>query len=355
MIAAAVALAGPRTVTPIAAGTARVIPGDAAVTVHRGTPVAAADALLRAGDTLLVEHGTATLKTASGSLFARAGSTLAITDGAPRVTKGDVLVQGQSFNIATRAATAEINGVARVRQGLSLELVVYRGGAVLRTVTETFGLQDLRRAIVAGAGGPATVTIAPLVLSATDSWDRTFLGNAIELDAALTARSRGLTSLAVGRANDVVGKVVASTGWTNLTALSDQPVGELVVAAELARAAHLGELAVKDALKLRADGASWGLIALEQGLHALPATFAGIDEAAVQMVSPVVTTPGSLAPTTVPPAAVNTPHITPTKPSNVSQPPVTVPPTPPAEPDNLVNGLVDGLDNLLGGLLGGGK
>jgi hypothetical protein len=351
-----VAFATTRPEAPLAPGTARLIPGDAAVTVHRGTPVAAADALLRAGDTLLVEHGTATLKTASGSLFARAGSALAITDGAPRVTRGDVLVKGQSFNIATRAATAEINGVARVRQGLSLELAIYRGGAVLRTVTETFGLQDLRRAIVAGAGGPATVTIAPLVLSTTDSWDRTFLGNAIELDAALTARSRGLTSLAVGRANDVVGKVVASTGWTNLTALSDQPVGELVVAAELARAAHLDERAVKDALKLRADGASWGLIALEQGLHALPAALAGIDEAAVQMVAPVVTTPESpLAPTTVPPATVTTPHVTPTKPSTVSQPPVTVPPTPPAEPDNLVNGLVDGLDNLLGGLLGGGN
>jgi hypothetical protein len=355
VVAAALGYATAGNETPLVPGTARLIPGDAAVTVHRGTPVAAAGALLRAGDTVVVERGVAMLRTAAGAIYARSGSTIAITDAAPRITKGDALVQGKAISIAMRAATAEINGVARIRQGLSLELGVYRGGAVIRTVTETFGVPDLRRAIVAGIGGPASVTMAPLVINAADTWDRKFLLDAIELDAALTARSRGLTNLVAGRTGDVVDKVAASTGWTDLTPLAQTPIGEFVVAAELARAAHLDDKAIAAALALREAGASWGLIALEQGVREVPAHIAGLDDIVVPVIASVSTpaTP-EVTPTVTAPAA--TPKITtPTVSKIDSQPPVTVPPEPTAPASNPVAGLVEGVDNLLGGLLGGGR
>ena len=353
---AAAAYTATQPTAPIVPGTARVIPGDAAVTVHRGTPVAAADALLRAGDTLTVQRGLAALRTSLGTIYATGGSVIAITSGAPRVTRGDVLVQGKEMVVGMRAASATINGISRVRQGLTLEVDVYRGGAVVRTATDTVGVQRLRRAVVSG-NGASLVTIAPLVLNSADKWDRRFLGTAMELDAALSARSRGLTMQVADDGDAVVNKVVAATGFSDLTLLRNEPVGEFVVAAELARAAHLGEQGVLAALKLRSEGASWGLIAIEQGVHTLPAIFDGIDNAVVPVATGTVAqVPAADAPagTTTPTPAVKLPKVPVTvpKPTSGGTTPVTLPPPAPAEPTNVVASLVEGVDNLLGGLLG---
>jgi hypothetical protein len=343
-------------VAPLAAGTARVIPGDAAVTVHRGTPVAAADALLRAGDTLSVQRGVAAIRTSLGTLYAAGGSTIAITDAAPRVTRGEVLAQGRGIVVATRAATATVNGIARVRQGLTFELDVYRGGAVVRTATETVGIPRLRRAVVSG-NGSSLVTIAPLVINAADKWDRKFLGTAIELDAALSARSRGLTMQVANGGAAVVDKVVAETGFKDLALLQNEPVGEFVVAAELARASHLGDPGVASALKLRSEGASWGLIAFEQGIHELPATFAGLDNVVVPVgTDEVAHVPTSTDPAVTPTPGVKLPAVSVTIPANPvtkgGTTTVTVPPAPPAPASNVVAGLVNTVDDLVGGLLG---
>ncbi|HVV38264.1 MAG TPA: hypothetical protein VHC63_16775 [Acidimicrobiales bacterium] len=356
-VGAGLAVAGGTPAPKVFPGTARIIPGDAAVTVHRGTPVAAADALLRAGDTVSVNQGVAALRTAVGTLYASAGSVIAITSHLPRITRGDVLVQGNDISVAMRAATAEVNGLARVRQGLTLEVDIYRGAAVVHSATDMVGVTRLRRAIVAG-NGSSLITLAPLVINPADAWDRKFLGTAIELDAALSARSRGLTMQIANDSADVVTKVIDVTGFKDLTLLQNQPVGEIVVAAELARAAHLGDAGVDAALKLRSEGASWGLIALEQGVHALPPVFAGIDsvvvpvantvDKAVTALPPLDTTPNIPATPTVK-VPTTTPKVQVTQPSTV----VTTPPvTEPAPPTNPVNTLVDGLDNLVGGLLG---
>jgi hypothetical protein len=356
IIGVGLAYAGARSEGPLAPGTARLIPGDAAVTVRRGTPVAAADALLRAGDSIVVEHGVATVKTASGSLVARAGSVIAITEGAPKIKSGDVLVQGKQFAIAMRSATADVTGTARVRQGLTLELGMYRGGAVVRTMTEMLGVPRLRRAIVAGAGGPAAVQIVPLVLDATDKWDRKFLGDALELDVVLTARSRGLTMQVAGGGNTVLDRVLATPQWKDaLTVLGNTPIGEIVVAAELARAAKLPKDAVAAALALRSEGASWGLIALDQGVHSIPQTFDGLDGVVVPSVAPAqfVPTAPSVPTVTVPTAGTSgTKSVPTTIPTGTNHPVVTVPPAAPVEPANPVAGLVETLDDLLGGLLG---
>jgi hypothetical protein len=331
-----------------------LISGEAAVTVHRGTPVAAADALLRAGDAVVVDKGVAAIRTTGGTLFARAGSAVVFTRGAPRIARGDVLVQGKAFNVAMRAASAEISGIARVRQGLTLEVGMYKGGAVVHTATETVGVPLLRRVIVAGNGGVSAATLAPLVLDATDAWDRKFLGDAIELDAALTARSRGLTLLIAGQGNDVLSQVLATPQWHDaLTVLGDQPIGEVVVAAELARAAHLDKTAIAEALKLRGEGASWGLIAIGLGVHDVPAKFAGLDAVAAPEVAPAVVVPQApAAPTPLP--AATTPLVTlPTAPVGGNQPPVTVPPSGATATDpNPVASLVHGLGDVIGGLLG---
>ncbi|HUR34010.1 MAG TPA: hypothetical protein VM032_09475, partial [Vicinamibacterales bacterium] len=166
----------------------------------------------------------------------------------------------------------------------------------------------------------------------------------------LSARSRGLTMQVAGGGLDLMDKVIANTGWTKLTALPEQPVGELIVAAELARAANLGDQAMVAALQLRADGASWGLIALEQGVGSVPPSFEGLDRVVVPTVAPAVRvalTPET--PTTTPAGKTRT-----TAPTIKTQPPVTVPPEPAAtqKPSNPVAGLMEKVDNLVGGLLG---
>jgi hypothetical protein len=357
-IGAGVKVATPNPIAAVAPGTARLLPGDAAVTVHRGTPVAAADALLRAGDTLTVQHGVAGLRTALGTIYATGGSVVAITSGAPRVVRGDVLVEGKEMVVGMRAATATINGAARIRQGLTLEVDVYRIGAVVRTAVETVGVGRLRRAIVAG-NGSSLVSIAPLVINPADKWDRRFLGTAIELDAGLVARSRGLTMQAGNDASQVVTKVVDATGYTDLTLLKNEAVGELVVAAELAHASHLGSNAVKAALHLRSLGASWGLIALEQGLHALPAPIAGIDNVVVPVgsASSVAGVPVDKVTVVTTPEAAKSPSVTLPAQTPVTTPPtgstpVTVPPATDEQPTSVVGSLVDGVGDLVGGLLG---
>ncbi len=356
VVGVGVAYATTRSAAPLAPGTARLVPGDAAVTVHRGTPVAAADALLRAGDTIAVDEGVATVRTAGGSLVARAGSAITITDGAPRVTRGDVLLQGKGFAVAMRAATVDVTGTARVRQGLTLELAMYNGGAVVRTMSETLGVPRLRRAIIAGAGGPAAVQIAPMVLDPTDGWDRKFLGDALELDVVLTARSRGLTMQVVGGGNSVLDKVLATPAWKDaLTVLGNTPIGEVIVAAELARAANLPKEAVEATLRLRNEGASWGLIALGHGVRTVPETFQGLDSVLVPAVAPAAVVPEAPTTPTVPApigsgstgGGRSTPSVT----TVTNEPPPTVPVVP-VEPTNPIVGLVDSLDDLLAGLLG---
>lgn len=356
-ISVGAAYASTRQAAPLAPGTARLIAGDAAVTVHRQLPDVAADAPLRQGDSLRVTRGVAVVQTPAGKLLARPGTTIAFTRTLPRVERGDVLVMGKGVDVATQTATAVVNGAVRLRQGLSLEVGVYRGTAGVRTAADALRVPRLRRAVITGIGAAATGRVVPLVIDAADDWDREFLQEAIELDAALNARSRGLTMQAAG-GNSVTGNLLNAAGWRQLSALVDQPVGEIVVAAELAKAAHLGRNAVTAALQLREAGAAWGLIAYEQGIKVPPAALPGIDDIAVPVLDQPIVNPSKTVvvptPTTLP-AGQPTNTTTPPKKPVVGIPttPTTLVPAqdpPVADP---LGGLVRGLGSVLNGLLGG--
>lgn len=349
------AFATARPDAPIAPGTARLVPGDAAVTVHRGSLTAAEDAPLRSGDSLTVESGIAIIETAKGRLFARPGTALTFDGLIPRITKGDLLIDGKKLTIATEAAKVFVDGLGRVRQGLSTEASVYNGTAKVNTVADTLKVPALRRVVVAGTGAATLDATLPLVLSNTDSWDRRFMGPALELDSALTSRSRGLTMQFADASEMLRDQVISqAAGYEDLTVLAaHHAVGEVVVAAELARATK--ETAVfATSLAERAEGASWGLIAYAQGVRELPDTLPGIYETAVPVVTqvPVVTT------TTVP---------VPTQNKNIRIPQPTTPPAP-VDPDlpsttpttqaapvvvNPLGPVVSGLGSILNGLLGG--
>ena len=265
------------------------------------------------------------------------------------------------MSIGAAAADVVVDGTTRLRQGLSLEVGVYRGVATVKTVADSITVQSLRRAVVAGAGGAVQTSEMPLTLDPTDPWDRTLMGDALELDAALNARSRGLTMQVANAAGDVRARVlsIAAAGWGDLSPLSnDEPVGEVVVAAELAKAAKLPGTAIHDALAARSDGASWGLIAISHGVRSVPARLATIDDnvvpavAAVVKVSAIPVIPVQSVPANTP-ATPTTPKLLPPAlpelPTDPATPPVT---DGPLLPDNPVQGLVDVVGGVLHGLLG---
>ena len=360
---AGVAFATTRPPAALTPGTARLVPGDSAVTVHRGSPTSAADAPLRSGDALTVERGVAIVQTSTGTISARPGTTITFDDASPRITHGDALIQGHAMAIAAAAADVVVDGVTRLHQGLSLDVGVYRGVATVKTIADSVTVSALRRAVVAGLGGAATTSQSPLPLDPTDTWDRSLMGDALELDAALNARSRGLTMQVANAPGAVRERVlaIAASGWSDLSPLStDEPVGEVVVAAELAKAAKLPGTAVNDALHARADGASWGLIAIAHGVRSVPARLAAIDDdvvpavAAVVKVSAIPVIPVQSSPADAPATPTNSKAvIPPALPELPTGDPVTPPVTDgPLLPDNPVQGLVDAVGGVLHGLLG---
>jgi hypothetical protein len=141
---------------------------------------------------------------------------------------------------------------------------------------------------------------------------------------------------------------------TDLAPLGDTSVGDAVVAAELATAAHLDRSGLRQMLLSRADGASWGLIAYELGFTSLPQELPGIDETAMAAVPTTTTAAPVSAPTTTPTTTPGRTFVVP----GAGPVPTTAPPTatPTTEPEPVVvdplGGLVNGLGNVLGGLLG---
>jgi hypothetical protein len=276
--------------------------------------------------------------------------------------RGDVLVVAKGFEIATRNASAVVDGITRIRQELSVEFGVYRGSAAVHTFDRDINVPVLRRAVIAGSGGATSMSTRPLSLDATDLWDRQLLGTALELDVALSSRSRGLTMQVAGRGDEVVSKVLAATGWRDLTSLGQEPVGEVVVAAELAKFVGGGADVARAALRLRDEGASWGLVAVANGLRRPPRAFPEVDAVAVpvfgepRLVTGYVTAVSS-APTTIVAGStipkVKLPLTTPTTAPGTGGSVVNVVPVQQDPPIvDPIGTVVRGVGNVIGGLLG---
>ncbi|MEY2399072.1 MAG: putative surface-exposed virulence protein [Actinomycetota bacterium] len=324
------------------------------------------DAPLRSGDALTVVRGIAVVKTTAGQMLVRPGTTLSFGGPSPRVERGDVLVVAtKPFDIASRAATVTVTGIARLHQALSLEVGVYRGSAKVTTAADSLTVPVLRRAVIAGLTGATLGSTTPLALDAGDSWDRNLMGVALELDAALSSRSRGLTLQVANATTQVRDNVLsAAHQWTDLTVLAPElPVGETVVAAELAKAGQFTESQMRNVLALRAEGASWGLVAIAEGIRSVPPEIPGIDAAVVPVVNnvagavldpnTVITTPSAVQATQPPlvnPATGTAPTTPKATPAVTVTAPMSAPDSAPVVADPL-GPIVKGVGSVLSGLL----
>lgn len=379
---------------------------------------AASDGTLRRGQRVRVrgESSSAVLALASGArVELRGGSQVAV--GRPlHLVAGDLLVRAGDDAVPVDATSAVASvtsgGDARLSRGLALDTAVYDGVVDLRSGSRSFRVGALRQASVPGVGllpDPGT-RAQPLQYRPSDRWDREFLGDWIALGDDLAARSNGLSgNIAPGQGRTagfyrlLLPQLDAQPDFTQTLVDADESLapGERLVGAVIALAGtRHASFAARwtSAFAFRADGAAWGLVALDQRVRDRPQLVSDMDAALSRFVSrpdvaaaarvspssgsgpgggsstggtastPVTsppgtggsTTPPSTPPTTGPSTPPTTQPIVPLLPLPTLPPPSPRSPgsdpnqpSSPSQPGDTIGQLTDTLVDTVGGLLGG--
>jgi hypothetical protein len=325
-------------------GPSEPAPGEARLVSHTGVVQVSTDGqswrdasegTLRRGERIRVRHGgSAVLALASdGRAELRGGSQVLL--GRPlHLVAGDLLVRAGDDRVVVDATSAVASvtsrGDARLSRGLSLDTAVYDGAVDLRSGSRSFRVAALRQLSVPGVGllPDAGTHAPPLEYRASDRWDREFLGDWIALGDDLEARSNGLSGQigpdqgrTAGFYRLLLPDLDAQPDFTQTLVDEQQsvPPGERLVGAIIAlagtRHASFADRWTA-AFTFRADGAEWGLVALDQRVRDRPALVTQMDAA----LSRVVSRPDVAAAAKVPPAG-STSGTTPRK--DGSAPPVT--------------------------------
>lgn len=282
---------------------------------------------LRSGEQVLVTDGTATLGLGQErQLELRKDSdvrlVVATAPSGARETRaeligGDILVTspGGTATVAAGDTAAEISGAARVSRRLAVVVAAYEGSSKVESVAKAVVVPALRQVTVPAPGLPSRPT--PLAFSADDTWDQRYLGDWVDLGNQLVARGRGFT------AQLPAGQDTGESFFRQiLPALRDQPfdasllddsrtAGETLVGAAITLEGTRGEFRERwsRVFGFRAEGASWGLVALDQAVGRQPVLNA-VDAAIGRLSSlaPVATRPAPPGgtPTPAPVAAPST-------------------------------------------------
>lgn len=315
------------------------------------------------GDLVRVDEGTATLELATGDLYElRAGSgdvepTTVLVGAPPRVVSGDILLSdGFPLSVAVADAVVTARGPAQVRSG-SPTVASYAGATQIDGVPGVAEVKALRAVRLEAEAVPA-----PISYDGDDAWDRRYLGEAHAFGERLESLSRGYTAelqTSTGLSTDFYASVLPALerepGFTDDLLEQGRPAGEVLVGAAIAVSATDGTFrdrwtAIFD---FRSQGASWGLVALEQGVSATPL----LDSIELAVgASPLSDDPRdtTTTTTTVPPDEPASPTSDPEPPPSSSPPPDTTPPTtgPEPEPEGLLQTVLEPVGALLDELLG---
>lgn len=347
---------------------------------------------LRTGDRVRVVTGEAELQLPRRArLLLREGSQV-LMGRQPTLTAGDVVaeVEDEPLTIRSAGSTATVHeGASRIRGGLALTTGVYEGSAKVESAGNSLAVPALRQAAIASFG---VVPAAPSALEYRDddTWDQRYLGVAIEIGRELQAKSDGFSSqLRPGEGMtsgfyDILLPDLPDRALTGCPAALDGSLGEgrrpgeVLVGTALALQGRAGSFTArcKEAFAFRDDGATWGLVALDQSVRSLPAIRDRLESAMGRL--PVDATIAALGPPADrnrsadfgPPAVVEPlPAASPAAPAPTGAPaptpapaPVPVPGLEPVTPllppvpdptDGLLTPVTDLVGNLLGGLLGG--
>ncbi|MGH9225594.1 MAG: hypothetical protein ACRD2W_17820 [Acidimicrobiales bacterium] len=301
---------------------------------------------LRSGDQVSMLEGTSVLGLGGGRQLelrkdsvVRLGAAPAAGGSAepePRgeLVSGDVLVVStdEAATVLVGSTTVQVQGAARVSRGLAVVAAVYEGAAGVETAGRSESVPALKQVTVPAPGLPSRPS--PLQASPTDSWDQRYLGDAIELGNQLVARSKGFSAqLAAGEGTTV--------GFFRqlLPDLAGQPFdaslldperapGETLVGAAITLAGNKDTFVARWAgvFAFHADGAPWGLVALDQNANR-SSVLSLVDGAIARRAGPSQqAAPAVSSPTTVPTGRIPVPVPTTRAPSTT---PTTAPSTTP--------------------------
>jgi hypothetical protein len=358
--------------------------------------------IVRAGEEVRVDEGSVVLDLADGgTLEGRAGEergTRVVVDTVPELVAGDLLVVGDR-GLAVDAAGTIVSAVgdgsaAQVARGLSIAVGAYRGAFEVDSAGQERTVPAYRQLAIASLGRPPAAP-DPLEVDRSDSWDRRFLGAAMDISDTLDRLSTVFSGRApAGFSTSATAVRAVLPGLADEAALTrlltdTRPAGEVLVGAAIAMLGRRGSFAERwDAVfDFRTGGAEWGLVAADQGVGsavldtvrgavnasadqevAAPVTTAGPPTATTGGTSPGTTgatTPGT-TPTTPPPTTPTTPPPTTPPPTpTIPTPTLPVPPPPlpqPPEDDggdivpdtgvDVIDDVVQPVEDLLDGLLG---
>lgn len=303
---------------------------------------------LDVGDRLRVVSGTAEIDTPALTIELRPDSEVRIGT-VVDVLRGDALARtdDKTGRLSAGTTSVAVTGAARVTRTLALTVESYRGTTTVNSGGSTLRIAALRQATLADARLlPAAAS--PLTYDAGDTWDRRFLGEAMAVGEQLEARSKGFTAqLRPGEGT--------TPGFYRLLlpALEDEPAldelvtgavapGEVLVGASIASLGTRGDFPDRwrSTFAFRAEGAAWGLVALDQGISDVagvgetvsaaigraPITVALPEDIAEDDVRPLTVSLGSGPSPTAPPARDPAP-------ADPSAPPPSTPPTTEPEPE----------------------
>ena len=331
---------------------------------------------LQVGDEIDVTDGSAKIDLGSNrSLELRTLSQVRI-DRIPVLLAGDALAVAAEQPVDVQGSTGTVTvtgGAARLTQGLGISVATYQGRSMLTSAGRTLVVPRLRQASVPDLGVLTSEPTA-LLYREDDPWDRRYLTPVFELTGQLNQRSRGFTAQlaadeghTVGFYELVVPKLRDEPAFT--AKLSPSPTdrvqapGENLVAAvvSLGGVQEQGGFAERWArvFRLRSEGGTWGLVAVDLGAFDVRILTADIDAAIGRQLRPTVvaapatatatattTTPATTPKTTQ--TTTNRPDSAPTSPKpTVTTPKGTKPTTPPGSTTLPVTPLSPILDPLL--------
>jgi hypothetical protein len=374
-VAAAAALAGER--GDPKPGEARLVLRDPAVVAERGLAAGgggwtrARDGdLLHSGERVrVVSGGEAGLIFANDvrmALLGGGGGELAIGT-VPELVAGELLVEtgsraAQTVDAGESSFAFERSSAGRLHRSLDAGAAVYAGLVDIDSAGRRLAVPALRAASVPALGLVPSQP-SPIELDPDDPWDVRFLGGAMDLAAELDAGSAGFSAQAPSVESSSLLSLVPGASGDAGGVLRGRRTGDQLVAAAIA-ASSPGRFSERltSVVGFRDEGASWGLVALDQagvgrgrvvglvraaisdwlgrtgGFAAGPAAVAEVAAPAVSPLpapSPPASTPsgdggsGGSGPPSPTPTAPTTP-VTPVPPPTT--PPVTTPVPPPTLP-----------------------
>ena len=205
---------------------------------------------------LLVGANTSVVRDAERSFVLERGSLVGVgSGGAPFVIHSD-----------QTTVEPEAHAIWRVDRGFTTRVVSYNGRVQAETdIGNGLSIDSLHQASAAGAALPAVA--GPLALTDGDVREREAAPQLVSLDAYLSRVAAGLDS---DNTRAAALNVIATKALGLAKATGREPISERVLPALIAQASDVRvATAYASARNLRADGGSWGVVAVLAGVRAI--------------------------------------------------------------------------------------